>query len=133
MSGEAGWYLDTSVALRVMLGHDAGALTWYGGTEPGSVVSSRLLHLECVRVLRRDGLDTAIADDFAGELVLMNVDTALITEAAAIRPHLKTLDALHLASALRLGMAAVTLVSHDRTMLTVGHALGFATLDPVTG
>ncbi|WP_062465111.1 PIN domain-containing protein [Demequina soli] len=133
MAGDRTWYLDTSVALRVMLGHDAGATAWYASTEPGTVVSSRLLHLECVRALRRDGLATRVADEFAAELVLLGVDSALVAEAASIRPHVTTLDALHLASAMRLGAAATTIVSHDRTMLTVGEALGFATHDPVRG
>ncbi|NLE98999.1 MAG: type II toxin-antitoxin system VapC family toxin [Propionibacterium sp.] len=71
-----------------------------------------------------------MATDFTDELVLMRIDDALMAEAAAIRPHVKTLDALHLASAQRVGVTNVTVVTHDATMLRVADALGFDVLDP---
>lgn len=131
MGGDRTWYLDTSVALFLMLRQSRSALNWYATTAADTVASSRLLSLECARVLRRDGLDPAIAEQLTEEIVLLNVDNRLLAEAAAIGPHVKTLDALHLASAMRLGVDGVTLVTHDRTMLAVGHALGFEVLDPV--
>ncbi|MGB4779174.1 type II toxin-antitoxin system VapC family toxin [Microbacterium sp.] len=127
------WYLDSSVALRILLAHSEGAVTWYDErAEAGDAfVSSRLLHLETVRVLRRESVDTTLADDFVSELSLLSVDDRLIAEAAAIRPHVKSLDALHLASALRLGAGAVTIVTHDANMTRVADDLGFDVFDPV--
>lgn len=131
MTGDRTWYLDTSVALFIMLRQSRSALDWYRSTDADSVASSRLMALECERVLRRDGLDPRIAQQLTDEIVLLNVDNRLLAEAAMIGPHVKTLDALHLASALRLGPDDVTVVSHDLAMLAVARMLGLEVLDPV--
>jgi predicted nucleic acid-binding protein len=127
------WYLDSSVALRILLGHSAGAMWWFDqcATAGDRVVSSRLLELEMTRVFRREGLDVAEVAQFVGELALLHVDDALVAEASAIRPHLKSLDALHLASAQRIGAGHVTLVTHDAGLARVADLLGFDTFDPV--
>lgn len=70
-------------------------------------------------------------DEFIDELALLKVDDSLIVAAAAIRPHVTSLDALHLASAQRLGAGAVTVVTHDANMARVADALGFDVHDPV--
>ncbi|MCL2788167.1 MAG: type II toxin-antitoxin system VapC family toxin [Micrococcales bacterium] len=128
------WYVDSSVALRILLGHSQTAIDWFdeqAGTG-AAFVSSRVLELEMVRVLRREALDPRLATDFTSELTLLRLDDALVREAGAIRPHIKSLDALHLASALRLGPGEVTIVTHDGTMTRVAESLGFDVLDPVT-
>lgn len=134
MSGPI-WYLDSSVGLRVLLGHCTAAADWYDDRmEAGDAfVSSRVLHLEIVRVLRREALATSLADDFVAELTLLNVDNALLADAAGIEPHIKSLDAIHLASALRIGADAVTVVTHDANMSKVAETLGFEVHDPVAG
>jgi prevent-host-death family protein len=60
-----------------------------------------------------------------------NIDDVLLLEAGAIAAQAKSLDALHLASAQRLGAANTTVVTHDANMTRVADALGFATSDPV--
>lgn len=95
------------------------------------LVSSRILELEMVRVLRREGIDVQEVHDFVAQFVLLRIDDALARDAAAIRPHIKTLDALHLASAQRLGVGAVTIVTHDMNLAHVADALGFDVFDPV--
>jgi predicted nucleic acid-binding protein len=127
------WYLDSSVALRILLGLSAGAMWWYDqcATAGERVVSSRLLELEMTRVFRREGLDVAEVAEFVGQLVLLHVDDALVAEASAIRPHLQSLDALHLASAQRIGAGHVTVVTHEAGLAKVADLLGFDTFDPV--
>lgn len=129
------WYLDTSVAIRILLGHSADAAKWFDQRADlgDDFVSSRLLELEMARVYRRESLDLGEVADFIAELTLLRLDDALVEEAAAIRPHVRSLDALHLASALRVGVEAITVVSHDSTMLRVAAELGFAVHDPVGG
>ena len=131
--GTAIWYLDSSVALRVLLGHSEQAAQWFDerAVAGDSFTSSRLLVLEMMRVYRREGLPVREVAEFVRELTLLNVDDALVSEAAAIRPHIKPLDALHLASAQRIGAGAATVVTHDATMARVADALGFDVLDPV--
>ncbi|MBS3182892.1 PIN domain-containing protein [Leucobacter manosquensis] len=127
------WYLDTSVALRILLGHSQSAIDWYDNLADrrATFVSSRILELEMKRVLRRESIAVDGADEFLSELALLAVDNRLITEAAAIRPHIKSLDALHLASAQRIGAGNVTIVTHDANMTTVADSLGFDVVDPV--
>jgi predicted nucleic acid-binding protein len=127
------WYIDSSVALRVLLGHSERAALWCDERADAgdSFVSSRLLVLEMMRVYRREGLPVSEVQDYVAELTLLAVDGALIAEAAAIRPHITSLDALHLASAQRIGAGMVTVITHDATMAKVADALGFDVFDPV--
>lgn len=127
------WYLDSSVALRILLGHSEGAIDWYQQVlEAGQrVVSSSLIGLEVARVLRRESIDVSLGQGFVDELVLLRVDDALLREAAEIKPHVRSLDAIHLASAQRLGADATAVVTHDKNMARAAEELGFAVLDPV--
>ena len=127
------WYLDSSVALRILLGHSAEAIHWYDARVSGGddFVSSSILVLEMTRVLRRESLNPDIVDEFVSQLTLLKVDDALIAEASAIRPHIKSLDALHLASAQRLGVASAAIATHDLNMNRVAQLLGFEVTDPV--
>lgn len=126
------FYLDSSVAVRILLGHSATAAAWFDaatGDTTVSVISSRLLQTELTRVLRREGLPVQRRDallDYIGEFPISD---ALLAQAEAIVPHIKTLDAIHLASVIRSGLDA-TIVSHDATMLSVAGELGYATIDP---
>jgi hypothetical protein len=54
-------------------------------------------------------------DDVLDYLGFLPVSDAVLAEAEAIVPHIKTLDAIHLASVVRSGLAA-TIVTHDATM-----------------
>lgn len=127
------YYLDSSVALRIVLGHSTSAIDWFNDMrdQGARMVSSRLLELEMTQVLRRESLPITWAEEFIDRLLLLRLDDALLVEAAAIRPHIKTLDALHLASARRIGAGHVTVATHDANMARVAEQLGFAVVDPV--
>lgn len=126
-------YLDSSVALRVLLRHSPKAVNWFNEqVDLGcSFVSSRVLELEMVRVFRRERLDIEMVLEFVAGFTLLRVDDALLGEAASIRPHIKSLDALHLASAGRIGVNSALIVTHDVNMARVAGQLGFAVHDPV--
>lgn len=126
-------YLDTSVAVRILLGHSPTSATWFDRTTHSDdrVISSRLLVTELTRVLRREGLPVARRAEIVDHLDLIGVDHAVLQEAEAIVPHIRTLDAIHLASALRSGIPDLTVVTHDQTMASVAERIGFAVLDPV--
>lgn len=126
------FYLDSSVAVRIVLGHSPSAAAWFDtatGDPEVSVISCRLLRTELTRVLRREGLPVRRRDAVLDYIGVMSVSDALLAEAEAITSHVKTLDAIHLASVIRSGVDA-TVVSHDATMLSVAGELGYATLDP---
>ncbi|MCG7443265.1 type II toxin-antitoxin system VapC family toxin [Dermabacter vaginalis] len=124
-------YLDTSVAVAVLEGN-VSARAWFKEAVGGrGVVSSRLLQTELTRVLRRQGRPVQ-----ERELLLRYVDVAPITDAVlsiaeALPQNVRSLDAIHLATALQLG-SAVTVVSHDKQMLAVAQDLGLTVCDPLS-
>ncbi len=127
------FYLDSSVAVRILLGHSDSAARWFDDTDKdeGSVLfSSRLLRTELTRVLRREGLPVERRDEILDYLDIVPIDGAILAEAEAIIPHLKTLDAIHIASVIRSGLDA-TIVTHDSTMQAVARLIGYPTLDPI--
>ena len=127
------FYLDTSVALRALLGHSPSAASWIDETTSDSdhlVVSSRILQTELTRVLRREALPVNRRDEILDVLTLVPVTEGVLAAAEAIEPHVKTLDAIHLASVIVAGLDA-TIVSHDAAMLAAATSLGYRTLDPV--
>lgn len=127
------FYLDTSVALRALLGHSSSAASWIDlatASEQHVVVSSRLLRTELTRVLRREGLPVNSRDEILDVLTFVPITEGVLAAAEAIEPHVKTLDAIHLGSVIAAGLDA-TIVSHDTAMIAAATALGYATLDPV--
>ena len=124
-------YLDSSVALRTILDvPDRVRLqTWM--QTPGSVhVSSRLLRTEVVRVLRRDARPLTDGTPLLDRVGLLDITRETHTVAESIERHIRTLDALHLATALLIG-EPVTVASHDATMKAVAEHLGLQVTDPV--
>lgn len=98
-------YVDTSALGRVLLGEpDAPAvLRDVGAFEQR--VASRLVRVELRRLALREGL-LADADELLTGIALLPVDGALLAVAETLPPPtVGTLDAVHLATALRLARA----------------------------
>ncbi len=93
-------------------------------------VSSRLLRTEVVRVLRRDERSLAGAEPLFSRVGLFDITRETHTVAESIERHIKTLDALHLATALLIG-ESVTVATHDVNMKVAAERLGLDTVDPV--
>ncbi|MFD3706500.1 type II toxin-antitoxin system VapC family toxin [Nocardia sp. NPDC058658] len=128
------YYLDSSIAVRILLGQSPEAARWFDtatGDLDVSVVSSRLLRTELTRVLRREGKPVLDRDHILDRIGIIPLDHAVLNEAEAIISHVKSLDAIHLASALRSGLDDVTIVTHDKNMISVAEQLGFPVHDPV--
>jgi predicted nucleic acid-binding protein len=126
------YYVDTSVALHALLpGGDVRAIAWFESVdEADELFSSALIELEIARVLRRESLDLTDGRAVLDRLNLISVDGFTLRAAAAIEPHVKTLDSIHLATCLQLG-EGVTLITHDLTMAQAAETLGVPTHDPV--
>lgn len=124
-------YLDSSVALRTILDvPDRERLQRWMDT-PGSLyVSSRLLRTEVVRVLRREGRTPADGAALLDRVGLLNISAETHVVAESIERHVRTLDALHLATVLLVG-EPITVATHDTTMAAVAQHLGLSTIDPV--
>jgi predicted nucleic acid-binding protein len=125
-------YVDTSAVGRVLLGEpDAPAvLRDLGGFDQH--VASRLLRIELRRLaLREDALEAA--DRLLGGVALIPLDDAILTSSETLPPAtVATLDAIHLATALRLAAAGVldTVMTYDRRLADGAAHHGLRVLAP---
>ena len=131
-------YLDSSVVLRhILLGDESirHALSCE------RIISSELLEIECRRVLHRYRMNGDLDDDgfikasnrlkevLAGVSLLVLSASVKRKASGAFPVVVKTLDALHLASALvfseTVGHETVLVFSHDASLCRCAAALGF--------
>lgn len=125
-------YLDSSVALRTILDvPERLRLQGWLDAPDRDLVSSRLLRTEVVRVLRRDQRPLSDADPLLSRVGMFDITRETHAVAESIERHVRTLDAMHLATALLIG-ESVTVATHDTTMRAVAEHLGLDTVDPVT-
>lgn len=126
-------YLDSSVALRTILDVPGRTrLQDWMRTADATFVSSRLLRTEVIRVLRRDGRPVSEGAPLLERVGLVEISRETHTIAESIERHIRTLDALHLATALLIG-ENVTVATHDTAMKAVATNLGLDVTDPVEG
>jgi len=125
-------YVDTSAFVKLVLGEDeAGALRkeltrWDGH------VASRLLRTEAIRACSRYGRSYAeLAERASKALALIPLDEAVLDRAAELEPaELRTLDALHLATALSLGDDLGAMLVYDSRLAEAGRGAGLTVLAP---
>lgn len=124
-------YLDSSVALRAILDvpERLRVQRWMDSADM-MLVSSRLLRTEVIRVLRRDRRDLRDGDPLLDRVGLLDVTRQTHAVAESIDRHIRTLDALHLATALLIG-EPLTVATHDQVMASVAQHLGLDMIDPV--
>lgn len=126
-------YLDASVALHAVLPcGDPRAREWLESVddERGELYSSTVLRLEIVRALRLERLEIGFSRLVLDRVELVSIDDGVLRVAGAIEPHIKSLDAIHLATCSMLG-SAIRVVTHDRSMTVAATELGFDTFDPL--
>lgn len=127
------FYLDSSVAVHAVLpSGDPRARAWLASMsgQAHTVCSSSLLRLEMVRVLRRERMDPSWACLVTDRVDLISIDDGVLRFAEAIEHHVKSLDAIHLATCALLA-GDTTLVTHDVTMASVAGNQGFDVHDPL--
>ncbi len=99
----AGVYLDTSALGRVVLDEPDSAAIGAALAAFDAVVSSRLLGIELHRVGLRTGIAREEIETWLAGVSLVPMDDATLSVAEAVSPaSVATLDAIHLATALRL-------------------------------
>jgi uncharacterized protein len=127
-------YLDSSALLKlVRLEDETGALrSWLDLRPSEPVVCSELGRVEVLRVARRLGEQVlAEARAVVADLDLVPLDRGVQDLACEFTdPLLRTLDALHLASALRLGEDLVAFVAYDHRLARAARAEGLVVHTP---
>lgn len=128
-------YVDTSAALKQVREEPetSAYLAFLADrlTEGVALTSSLLLDVELARFAVREGLD--IEEHVAPVLASYarrHISTRVIQSAASIQVHVRSLDAIHLATAAALGTDLVAVVTYDRQMHRAARALGLPVVSP---
>jgi len=127
-------YLDSSALVKLVL-PEAESAALLESLSPWPVrVTSELARVEVVRATRRATPDPAAeqrAEEVLAGLYLLKIDSDILSEAARLEPRaLRSLDAVHLASALSLGADLGPIVTYDSNMATAAAGCGLEVLAP---
>ncbi|MDN5794846.1 MAG: type II toxin-antitoxin system VapC family toxin [Intrasporangium sp.] len=127
-------YLDTSALVKLVVDEpeSAGLATWLDDRPDEVLCTSAIGRVELIRAARRRGPEAIpLALHLFTEVALVPVDHVVLDLAALLEPAgLRTLDALHLASAGSLGEAVTAVVAYDERLLAAAGLVGLATASP---
>ena len=124
-------YLDTSAFLTLLTVEDESAAlrSWFSTHE--SMWSSQLLRAEAMRAATRLGIEPRFIDDAREtiSLVLPSATTFFVA-GRLTSPSLRTLDALHLATAMEIGEELSGFVVYDHRLSDAARAASLPVLAP---
>ena len=120
-------YLDSSAIVKLVVREPGSSgLVDVVSSDP-DVVSSAVAYTEVMRAVRRAGGPTRRAEQVLRSIALVPVDQAILREAATLTPvSLRSLDAVHLASALSLRPDVDALISYDAHLARAATAAGLS-------
>ncbi len=127
-------YFDTSALVKLVFdeAESAALAEWLSVRADVPKVSSDLSTIELLRTCRR--VDEGTVEDanlLLGGIDLLPIDRAIVEKAAALLPtELRSLDAIHLASALSLNADLTILVAYDARLCSVAMENGIEVVSP---
>lgn len=125
------WYIDSSAIIKLIkLEKESAALI---KKLPSGLIASRISRVEVTRTIIRyepDLLDATY--DVLADIQMVPVEDAIITIAENLPQFidLRSLDSLHIASALSIKNVLKGVITYDKEMVKAAVALGFKTLSP---
>ena len=124
------WYLDTSAFLKLVVSEPESPAMRSWMIDSGPCWSSQLLRTEALRAGGRLGVAEEVVAGALEGMWLVNPSPSTFLAAGRLRPAaLRSLDALHLATALELGADLQGLVTYDARMI---EGAGMASMVVVT-
>ena len=126
-------YLDTSAAVKLILSEaESTALREWLDQVDGSLLSSALLAAELLRATTPHGTDAVIAGRrVVNRVNLRDVDRATLEMAGHLGPPaMRTLDAIHLATALRHAHFLTAFVTYDSRLMDACRDHGLKVVSP---
>ncbi|MDY6054270.1 type II toxin-antitoxin system VapC family toxin [Micrococcus sp.] len=123
-------YVDTSALAALLLDqpHSEPLADWLDET-PAELVSSDLLETEMRRIAVREALPQGQVSELLAGVSLATPDRAVYRGAGLLPiPHLRSLDAVHLESAIRLAADAV--LTYDVRLAEAAQAVGLGVVTP---
>lgn len=127
-------YLDSSALVKLVAEeHESAALLAFLSEQAGRI-SSVLTRVEVLRAVGRSTLGAAgrrRAEDVLARVALVRLDDGILDAAGDLRPAgLRTLDALHLATALSIGPDLAGFVTYDRRLADAATVAGLDVATP---
>ena len=132
MSGERATYLDSSALVKLAVREPESATLRRYLRRKRPLVTSALSRTEVTRALLPFGPDAVVR----GEDVLRRVDVIRINDrvlraaGALLPPDLRSLDAIHLATAIEIGVDLARVCTYDERMAAAAVDLGLAVVAP---
>ncbi len=127
-------YLDTSALAKLVRAEtETDALrAWLQETSAEVLASSVITTVELTRAARRSGPEAVpVARRVLSGISLVAITPSVVARAADLEPPvLRSLDALHLATAMEIGASLATLVAYDVRLLDAAAQLGLPTAAP---
>lgn len=127
-------YCDSSALVKLVVNEpESDALeSWLAAQPEPALISSVVTRTEVIRAIGRSDPSAVIAAQELLEAVsVVELNAALADEAAGLQPALmRTIDALHVASALRISAALGVLVSYDDRVLAAAREHGLTAASP---
>lgn len=126
-------YFDSSALVKQVLveAESAALREWVAAQGTVIAVTSTLARVEVVRAVSGSGRQAVTrARAVLGELSQLQLTSGLLDTAANLTEPLRSLDAIHVASALRLGAGLAWFVAYDKRLLDAAKAVGLRTVAP---
>lgn len=117
-------YLDTSAAAKALIDEDGSAAMRQAFADGTDFVSSRLLAVELHAVADRRAISTDAAQELLDRLALVSLSDDTLARAVELHSGLRTLDALHLATALEIGDAIKSILTFDLEFAAAAERFG---------
>lgn len=124
-------YADASALVKLVLIEPESAAVHRWFTEAPRIATSRIGVVETIRASSRRDHDVTHRDRVLDDVEIIDLDSAIAQVAAAIGPPLlRTLDAIHLATALALVPDLDAFVTYDDRLAEAARALGLPVVRP---
>jgi predicted nucleic acid-binding protein len=124
-------YFDSSALVKlVTVERETDAIRAYSRGVAGRATSLIGLIETRRAATRRGDVDPALLVFALGGLEVIDLEPSIAERASTVSPALRTLDAIHLASALELGTDLAAIVTYDLRLAEAARSLGLAVESP---
>ncbi len=132
MSAERVTYIDASAIVKLVVAEPESKVLRRYLARRQPLVSSALARIEVARALMPSGPEAvARGEDALRRIQLLRLNDRVLTEAGRLQPaELRSLDAIHLASAGQLGASVRQIVTYDERMASAARAAGLKVGSP---
>lgn len=128
-------YLDTSAVVKLFIAEPEtpDVQQWLSDLSKPHLVSSTLLVVELIRLLRllNPATVTSAEQFLAADVDIVEITPPVLGDATTVPPpRLRTLDAIHLATALDLGASVDVFLTYDKPLIEAARAVGLTVASP---